>query len=401
MNRLSSKIEAGLNNEERFMQSIEQFLKIVRPYRWSIENMQAMIKSTSNNKEDILKILSKQHSRQDNNAVHHDASEVYFVGSFTVGFKYLVDSDYNIIQSARDFEGCCLIYRNNFILEIFRNYRDKYVISRIFNTSGKELLDIVKLSNHAVSDYTVDIKQIRDSQNRVYLVISLGDIDNRTIVYRYNEDKQSLDEIYQLRCNNISVANVTKVIDNKKNEKKEVILGTYHTNAIHVHQIVDNVDIIRSLMGKLNYMDTDWIDIGDMTFGCDEASNELEKVLIDNFEVTITKLFDLDTFVEYTYLNIDKSFMECIQVIKYDETGNIQKVIDRTIGNRQEFRELSLRGYGCDDSRTLYKVNQYDVKYGSNKDNSIDVYPVNIFADDGKQWNLLESLEIEMPEVFE
>ena len=388
------------------MQSIEQFLKMVRPYRWSIEDIQAMIKSTSNNKEDILKILSKQHSRKDNNAVHRDASEVYFVGSFKVGFKYLVDSDYNIIQSARDYESSCLIYRNNFILEIFRNYRDKYVISRILNTSGKELLDIVKLSNHAVSDYTVDIKQIRDSRNRVYLTVILGDIDNKTIVYRYNEDKQSLDEIYQLRCNNISVANVIKIIDNKEKENKEVILGTYQTNAVHVHQIVDNADIVRSLMGKLNYMDTgwmdiDWMDIGDMTFGSDEGSNELEKVLINNLEVTITKLFDLDTFVEYTYLNIDKSFMECIQVIEYDETGNIQKVIDRTMDNRQEFRELSLRGYGCDDSRTLYKVNQYDVKYVSNKNNNVGIYPVNIFADDGKQWNLLESLEIEMPEAFE
>lgn len=401
MNRLSSKIETGLSNEEIVMQSIEQFLKIVRPYRWSIKDMQAMIKSTSNKKEDILKILSEQHSRQDNNAVHHDASEVYFVGSSKVGFKYLVDSDYNIIQSARDFESCCLIYRNGFILEVFRNYRDKYLISRIFNTSGKELLDIVKLSNHAISDYTVDIKQIRDSQNRVYFVVSLQDIDNKTIVYRYNGDKQSLDEIYQLRCNNISVVAVTKTAGNKEKENKEVILGTYHTNAVHVHQIVDNVDIIRSLMRELNYMDTDWMDIDCMTWNNNVDSNELEKVFIDNLRVTISKLFDIDTFVEYTYLNIDKSFMECIQVIEYDEIGNIQKVIDRTIENRQEFRGLSLRGYGCDDSRTLYKVNQCDVKYGSNKDSSVGVYPVNIFADDGKQLNLLESLEIEMPEAFE
>lgn len=142
------------------------------------------------------------------------------------------------------------------------------------------------------------------------------------------------------------------------------------------------------------------MDIDCVAFDNDEDSNELEKVFINNLEVTISKLFDIDTFVEYTYLNIDKSFMECIQVIEYDEVGNIQKVIDRTIENRQEFRELSLRGYGCDDSRTLYKVNQYDVKYGSNKTNSAGVYPVNIFADDGKQWNLLESLEIEMPEAF-
>ena len=72
--------EIGLDNEEIVMQSIEQFLKTVRPYRWSIEDMQAMIKSTSDKKEDILKMLSEQHSRQDNNAVHHNASEVYFVG---------------------------------------------------------------------------------------------------------------------------------------------------------------------------------------------------------------------------------------------------------------------------------------------------------------------------------
>lgn len=390
------------------MQSIEQFLKTVRPYRWSIEDMQTMIKSTSDKKEDILKILSEQHNRQDNNAVHHDASEVYFVGSFKVGFKYLVDSDYNIIQSARDFESCCLIYRNNFILEIFRNYKDKYAISRIFNTSGKELLDIVNLSNHAISDYTVDIKQIRDSQNRVYLVVSLVDIDNKTIVYRYNEDKQSLDEIYQLRCNDISIANVTKNIENSKAEHKEVILCTYQTNAVHVHQIVDNADIVRSLMRKLDYLDTDWMDIGDMAWSDNEDSNELEKIFINNLEVTIVKLFDIDTFVEYAYLIIDKSFMECIQVIEYDETGNIQKVIDRTIENRQEFRDLSLIDYDYagysgldDDSRSLYKVNQYDVKYGSNKDNNAGVYPVNIFADDGKQWNLLESLDIEMPEAFE
>lgn len=387
------------------MQSIEQFLKTVRPYRWSIEDMQAVIKSTSDKKEDILKMLSEQHSRQDNNAVHHDASEVYFVGSFRVGFKYLVDSDYNIIQSARDFESCCLIYRNNFILEIYRNYKDKYAISRIFNTSGKELLDIVKLSNHAVSDYTVDIKQIRDSQNRVYLVVSLVDIDNKTIVYRYNEDKQSLDEIYQLRCNDISIANVTKTIDNSKAEHKEVLLCTYQTNAVHVHQIVDNADIVRSLMRKLDYLDTDWMDIGDMTWGDNEDSNELEKVFINNLEVTAVKLFDIDTFVEYAYLSVDKSFMECIQVIEYDETGNIQKVIDRTLENRQEFKDLSLRDYNYvgsdDDSRSLYKVNQYDAKYGSNKDNNASVYPVNIFADDGKQLNLLESLDIEMPEAFE
>ena len=386
------------------MQSIEQFLKTVRPYRWSIEDMQAMIKSTSDKKEDILKMLSEQHSRQDNNAVHHNESEVYFVGSFRVGFKYLVDSGYNIIQSARDFESCCLIYRNNFILEIFRNYKDKYAISRIFNTSGKELLDIVKLSNHAISDYTVDIKQIRDSQNRVYLVVSLVDIDNKTIVYRYNEDKQSLDEIYQLRCNDISIADVTKTIDNKA-EHKEVLLCTYQTNAVHVHQIVDNADIVRSLTRKLDYLDTDWMDIGDMAWSDNEDSNELEEVFINNLEVTIVKLFDIDTFVEYAYLSVDKSFMECIQVIEYDETGNIQKVIDRTIENRQEFRDLSLRDYdyaGSDDgSRTLYKVNQYDVKYGSNKDNNAGVYPVNIFADDGKQRSLLESLDIEMPEAFE
>lgn len=387
------------------MQSIEQFLKTVRPYRWSIEDMQAVIKSTSDKKEDILKMLSEQHSRQDNNAVHHDASEVYFVGSFRIGFKYLVDSDYNIIQSARDFESCCLIYRNNFILEIYRNYKDKYAISRIFNTSGKELLDIVKLSNHAVSDYTVDIKQIRDSQNRVYLVVSLVDIDNKTIVYRHNEDKQLLDEIYQLRCNDISIANVTKTIDNSKAEHKEVILCTYQTNAVHVHQIVDNADTVRSLMRKLDYLDTDWMDIGDMTWGDNEDSNELEKVFINNLEVTIVKLFDIDTFVEYAYLSIDRSFMECIQVIEYDETGNIQKVIDRTLENRQEFKDLSLRDYDYvgsdDDSRSLYKVNQYDAKYGSNKDNNASVYPVNIFADDGKQLNLLESLDIEMPEAFE
>lgn len=390
------------------MQSIEQFLKIVRPYRWSIEDMQTMIKSTSDKKEDILKMLSEQHSRQDNNAVHHDASEVYFVGSFKVGFKYLVDSGYNIIQSARDFESCCLIYRNNFILEIFRKYKDKYAISRIFNTSGKELLDIVKLSNHAISDYTVDIKQIRDSQNRIYLVVSLVDIDNKTIVYRYSEDKQSLDEIYQLRCNDISIANVTKNIDNSKTEHKEVILCTYQTNAVHVHQIVDNADIVRSLMRKLDYLDTDWMDIGEMAWRDNEDSNELEEVFINNLEVTIVKLFDIDTFVEYAYLSIDKSFMECIQVIEYDETGNIQKVIDRTIENRQEFRDLSLRDYeyagysGLDnDSRSLYKVNQYDVKYGSNKGDDTEVYPVNIFADDGKQWNLLDSLDIEMPEAFE
>lgn len=387
------------------MQSIEQFLKTVRPYRWSIEDMQAMIKSTSDKKEDILKILSEQHSRQDNNAMHHDASEVYFVGSFKVGFKYIVDSDYNIIQSARDFESCCLIYRNNFILEIFRNYKDKYAISRIFNASGKELLDIVKLSNHAISDYTVDIKQIRDSQNRIYLVVSLVDIDNKTIVYRYNEDKQSLDEIYQLRCNDISIANVTKTIDNSKAEHKEVILCTYQTNAVHVHQIVDNADIVRSLMRKLDYLDTDWMDIGGMAWSDNEDSNELEKVFINNLEVTIVKLFDIDTFVEYAYLSVDKSFMECIQVIEYDETGNIQKVIDRTIENRQEFRDLSLIDYDYarsdDDSRSLYKVNQYYVEYGSNKDNNAGVYPVNIFADDGKQRSLLESLDIEMPEAFE
>lgn len=386
------------------MQSIEQFLKTIRPYRWSIEDMQAVIKSTSDKKEDILKMLSEQHSRQDNNAVHHDASEVYFVGSFKVGFKYLVDSDYSIIQSARDFESCCLIYRNNFILEIFRNYKDKYAISRIFNTSGKELLDIVKLSNHAIFDYTVDIKQIRDSQNRVYLVVSLLDIDNKTIVYRYNEDKQSLDEIYQLRCNDISIANVTKTIDNSKAEHKEVILCTYQTNAVHVHQIVDNADIVRSLMRKLDYLDTDWMDIGDMTWGDNEDSNELEKLFINNLEVTIVKLFDIDTFVEYAYLSVDKSFMECIQVIEYDETGNIQKVIDRTIENRQEFRDLSLRDYDYagldDDSRSLYKVNQYYVEYGSNKGDDTEVYPVNIFADDGKQQSLLESLDIEMPEAF-
>ena len=386
------------------MQSIEQFLKTVRPYRWSIEDMQTMIKSTSDKKEDILKMLSEQHNRQDNNAVHHDASEFYFVGSFRVGFKYLVDSDYNIIQSARDFESCCLIYRNNFILEIFRNYKDKYAISRIFSTSGKELLDIVKLSNHAISDYTVDIKQIRDSQNRVYLVVSLVDIDNKTIVYRYNEDKQSLDEIYQLRCNDVSIANVTKTIDNKA-EHKEVLLCTYQTNAVHVHQIVDNADIVRSLTRKLDYLDTDWMDIGDMAWSDNEDSNELEEVFINNLEVTIVKLFDIDTFVEYAYLSVDKSFMECIQVIEYDETGNIQKVIDRTIENRQEFRDLSLRDYDYagsdDDSRGLYKVNQYDVKYGLNKDNNAGVYPVNIFADDGKQRSLLESLDIEMPEAFE
>lgn len=388
------------------MQSIEQFLKTVRPYRWSIEDMQAMIKSTSDKKEDMLKMLSEQHSRQDNNAVNHDASEVYFVGSFRVGFKYLVDSDYNIIQSARDFESCCLIYRNNFILEIFRNYKDKYAISRIFDTFGKELLDIIKLSNHAVSDYTVDIKQIRDSQNRVYLVVSLVDIDNKTIVYRYNEDNQLLDEIYQLRCDDISIANVTKNIDNSKAEHKEVILCTYQTNAVHVHQIVDNADIVRSLMRKLDYLDTDWMDIGDMTWSDNEDSNELEKVFINNLEVTIVKLFDIDTFVEYAYLSIDKSFMECIQVIEYDETGNIQKVIDRTIENRQEFRDLSLIDYDYaydgsdDDSRSLYKVNQYDVEYGSNKGNDTEVYPVNIFADDGKQLHLLESLDIEMPEAF-
>ena len=381
------------------MQSIEQFLKTVRPYRWSIEDMQAMIKSTSDKKEDILKMLSEQHSRQDNNAVHHNESEVYFVGSFRVGFKYLVDSGYNIIQSARDFESCCLIYRNNSILEIFRNYKDKYAISRIFSTSGKELLDIVKLSNHAISDYTVDIKQIRDSQNRVYLVVSLVDIDNKTIVYRYNED------IYQLRCNDVSIANVTKTIDNSKDEHKEVLLCTYQTNAVHVHQIVDNADIVRSLTRKLDYLDTDWMDIGDMAWSDNEDSNELEEVFINNLEVTIVKLFDIDTFVEYAYLSVDKSFMECIQVIEYDETGNIQKVIDRTIENRQEFRDLSLRDYDYagsdDDSRGLYKVNQYDVKYGLNKDNNAGVYPVNIFADDGKQRSLLESLDIEMPEAFE
>lgn len=395
---MNQTIEIGIDNEEIVMQSIEQFLKIVRPYRWSIEDVQAVIKSTSDNKEDILKLLSKQHSRQDNNAMHKELG-AYFVGSFKVGFKYLVDSDYNIIQSARDYESNCLIYRNNFILEIFRNYQDRYVISRILNTSGKELLDIVKLSNHAISDYTVDIKQLRDSQNRMYLIISLGDIDNKTIFYRYNEDKQSLDEIYQLRCNDISVANVTKTIDTER-ENKEVILGTYQTNAVHVHQIVDNADIVRSLMGKLNYMDIDWMDTDCLAFGNNEDSNELEKVFIDNLKVTITKLFDIDTFVEYTYLNIDKSFMECIQVIQYDEKGNIQKVIDRTIENRQEFRELSLRGYGCDDSRTLYKVNQYNVRYGSNKNNDTGVYPVNIFADDGKQRSLIESLNIEMPEAF-
>ena len=99
--------------------------------------------------------------------------------------------------------------------------------------------------------------------------------------------------------------------------------------------------------------------------------------------------------------------MECIQVIEYDETGNIQKVIDRTIENRQEFRDLSLRDYDYagysgsdDDSRSLYKVNQYDIEYGSNKGDDTEVYPVNIFADDGKQQNLLESLDIEMPEAF-
>ena len=66
---------------------------------------------------------------------------------------------------------------------------------------------------------------------------------------------------------------------------------------------------------------------------------------------------------------------------------------------------MSLRDYDYagsdDDSRGLYKVNQYDVKYGLNKDNNAGVYPVNIFADDGKQRSLLESLDIEMPEAFE
>ena len=147
------------------------------------------------------------------------------------------------------------------------------------------------------------------------------------------------------------------------------------------------------------------MDIGDMAWSDNEDSNELEEVFINNLEVTIVKLFDIDTFVEYAYLSVDKSFMECIQVIEYDETGNIQKVIDRTIENRQEFRDLSLRDYDYagsdDDSRGLYKVNQYDVKYGLNKDNNAGVYPVNIFADDGKQRSLLESLDIEMPEAFE
>lgn len=398
------------------MQNIEQFLKIVRPYHWSIEDMQAMIKSTYikysmslNQKDDILKILREQHIRQDNGAVDsEDDKKVYFVGSFDVGFKYLVDSEYNIIQSARDFESCCLIYRNSFIVEIFKNSGEKYVISRVFNTCGKELLDIIKISNYNIEDYNVEIKQIKDNHNKTYLIVNLGDIgseylniNSKTIVYRYDESKQSLSEVYQLGTNKTSVAKVVKSIGDNRVEDKEVVLSTYQTNATLVYQIIDNDDIVGSLLRKVEYVGDDWVDIR-------YNDSDLRKVFIDNLVVTVVKLFDVDTFVEYTYIDLGEAFMECIQVVEYDEIGKRKKIIDRNIKNRQEFRKLSLCNYDetapdKSSERSLYKVIKYDAIYGFRKlslFNEIWAYPINIFADDGKQRSLIESLNIEMPEAF-
>lgn len=398
------------------MQNIEQFLKLVRPYRWSIEDMQAMIKSTYikysmslNQKDDILKILREQHSRQDNGAVDsEDKEKVYFVGSFDVGFKYLVDNKYNIIQSARDFESCCLIYRNNFIVEIFKNSGGKYVISRVFDTCGKELLDITKISNCSIEDCSVEIKQIKDNHNKTYLIVNLGDIDreysninSKTIVYRYDESKQLLSEVYRIGTNTTSVAKVVKSIGDNRVEDKEVVLSTYQTNATSVYQIIDNDDIVGSLLRKVEYVGNDWIDIR-------YSDSDLRKVFIDNLVVTVVKLFDVDTFVEYTYIDLNEAFMECIQVVEYDEIGKRKKVIDRNIKNRQEFRKLSLCNCGetVDEKSSkgsLYKVIKYDATYGVRKlslFNETWAYPINIFADDGKQRSLIESLNIEMPEAF-
>lgn len=403
------------------MQNIEQFLKLVRPYRWSIEDMQAMIKSTYikysmslNQKDDMLSILRQQHVRQDNNAVDSEGGKkVYFVGSFDIGFKYLVNKDYDIVQSARDFESCCLIYRNNFIIEVFKNSGGKYVISRVFSTCGKELLDITKISNYSIEDYSVEIKQIKDNHNKTYLIVNLLDIGNKysninskTIVYKYDESKQSLSEVYRIGTNTTSVAKVVKFIgDNRvednRVEDKEVVLSTYQTNATSVYQIIDNDDIVESLLRKVEYVGDDWIDIR-------YNDSDLRKIFIDNLVVTVVKLFDIDTFVEYTYIDLGEAFMECIQVVEYDEIGNRKKTIDRNIKNRQEFRELSLCNYGetmheKSSKRSLYKVIKYDAKYGFRKlslFNETWGYPINIFADDGKQRSLIESLNIEMPEAF-
>lgn len=398
------------------MQNIEQFLKIVRPYRWSIEDMQAMIKSTYikysmslNQKDDMLNLLRQQHIRQDNGAVDsEDNKKVYFVGSFDAGFKYLVDSEYNIIQSARDFESCCLIYRNNFIVEIFKNSGEKYVISRVFDTCGKELLDITKISNYNIEDYSVEIKQIKDNHNKTYLIVNIGGIDreysninSKTIVYRYDESKQLLSEVYRIGTNTTSVAKVVKFIGDNRVENKEVVLSTYQTNATLVYQIIDNDDIVGSLLRKVEYVGDDWVDIR-------YNDSDLRKVFIDNLVVTVVKLFDVDIFVEYTYIDLGEAFMECIQVVEYDEIGKRKRIIDRNIKNRQEFRKLSLCNYDetvpdKSSERSLYKVIKYDATYGVRKlslFNETWAYPINIFADDGKQRSLIESLNIEMPEAF-
>ena len=416
------KIEADLSNEETIMQNIEQFLKIVRPYRWSIEDMQAMIKSTYikysmslNQKDDILKTLREQHIRQDNNTVDSEGGKkVYFVGSFDVGFKYLVNSEYDIVQSARNFESCCLIYRNNFIIEIFKNSRGKYIIARVISACGKELLDITKLSNYSIDDYSVEIKQIKDNHNKTYLIVNLGDIDreysninSKTIIYRYDESKQSLSEVYRLGTNTTSVAKVAKFIGDNRVENKEVVLSAYQTNAASIYQIIDNDDIAESLLRKVEYERDDWIDIRYNTWDNNDGS-ELRKAIIDNLAVTVIKIFDIDTFMEYTYIDMDEAFMECIQVVEYDEIGKRKKIIDRNIKNRQEFRKLRLCNYGetVDEKSSkgsLYKVIKYDATYGVRKlslFNETWAYPINIFADDGKQRSLIESLNIEMPEAF-
>ena len=416
------------------MQNIEEFLKVVKPYRWSIEDIQTMIKSTYikysislNQKDNMMRLLRQQHARQDNSADETVRDRrVYFVGSAEVGFKYLVDKDYNIIQSVKDFENYYFIYRNNFIAEIFKNSIGRYVISRVFNTSGKELLDLASLAWCGVDDYSAEIKQIKDSHNQTYLIVSLGDIDReysniniKTIVYRYDENKQSLSKTYQLGTNTTSVAKVVKFIGDSRVENKEVILSTYQANAVSIHQIVDNDDIIKSLLRKVEYsMNDDWIDISysDWDNSCD---SKLRKASIDNLAVTVIKLFDIDTYMEYTYIDLDEAFMECIQVVEYDGSGNKVSVTDRNRENVRDFRKMGLydgvigilnenaidNNVRSINNDYLYRIQQHDVKHGINrsnvKDTNIDkVYSVNIFADDGKQQSLIESMNMEMPEAF-
>ena len=417
-----------MSNEEMVMQNMERFLKTIKPYRWSIEGMQAMIKSTYikysislNQKIDMLELLRKQHIKQDNNiGSSSDESEVYFVGSTKTGFKYLVDKDYNIIQSAKDLDEGCFIYRNNFIAEVFKNSRDKYTISRIFNTSGKELLDLVKLSKCKADDYRVDIKQIRDRLGRVYLIVNLGDINReysnintKAIVYRYDDNEQILDKVYQVGTNSVSVAKVVKFVESYRVETKEVVLITYQANAMSISQITDNDDIVKSLIRKMDYE-------SDERLGIDYDDNELRKVFIDNLGVTVIKIFDIDTFVEYTYIDTDEAFMECIQIVEYDEKGNKVCVTDRNRENKRDFRKIGLydRVIDSNDKYTigrelksigkdyLYRISQYDVKHGINGskcDNAIagdKVYEVNIFADDGKQRSLIEGMSMEMPNTY-